>query len=696
MGFDLLNLKLSYSSYEDDILKDFYIPALSEAVQYDRIAGFFSSASLSLAARGISGIIKNNGIMRVITSPLMNERDVEVIHNVYSGSNEGFENLLMRGIFEVDDVIQNDHLSAFYWLLSKGKLEIKIAVPKNSDISSISGLFHIKIGIMRDSNNRVITFSGSVNETASAWISNTEEFKVFDSVKLEQNGYCEADQQRFNALWNNKLDKVYVVDLPKAVKDAMIQRAPSTLSPILARIDENVKHNEVPTKPFENLSLFENQQLAVEKWFDNGRMGIFEMATGTGKTRTAIGCMIKCIMEKEVSIVVISAPQNTILLQWKKEIVRTGLTGYRSIMADSSNPNWHNDIIDEVLNLQANIDTALIVFTTHATLSSEYFIKKVTQARYPHSLLLICDEVHGIGALNSRKALINSYKYRLGLSATPERWFDETGSAIIMEYFGKVIYSFPISEALTTLNPLTKKPYLVHYYYYPIFVSLTDEELYEYQRLTNKLVRLIQSSKNLLETGDYMEKLLFTRANLYKKAINKLAVFSKLITEIQIKNTIIYTCDSHLAIVLGMLSQSKIVCHPFTQNESTQPCAKFGGLSEREYIINRFIEQDYSALVAIKCLDEGVDIPSADQAIIMTSSGNPREYIQRIGRIIRPCKGKGHAKIYDFIIKPNFTKLDEELSKLEQSIYTKELARAIEIAQNAINGMDAYHLLYNS
>ncbi len=695
MSFKDLQLKRGYRSTKDDILNDFYIPVLTEAVSYDRIAGYFSSASLSVAARGIAGLIRNNGRMRLITSPELTDKDYELFNAYFDENNPSSEQVFLRHLEDLENLLYQDHLRALCWLLEQDKLEIKIAIPTTDNEIDVSGLFHLKTGILRDKEGDTLTFSGSVNETASAWSLNREEFKVFLSSDTESAEFSRIDKDNFDSLWSGMDDDVRVIDLPDSVRNELIRRSPKNIEEVLDRIGGGSKTMPEKTKtPYERLGLFDNQEEAVQAWFANDRSGIFEMATGTGKTRTAIGCMIQCFEQNIVNLVVISAPQNTILTQWEKEIKQTGLGSYECITCDSSNPAWHLDVYDNLLALYGNRNSRLIIFTTHRTLSSEAFIKINEETKNSSHKLLICDEVHGIGAKESRAALLSDYELRLGLSATPSRWFDEYGTKTIMDFFGKIVYSFPISEALTTLNPITNKPYLVHYYYYPIFVTLNMEEIEEYLNLTKKIVRGFNTSHSLDEKSDWLEMLMYKRADIYKKAIDKLAKFKRLVNEIDTSNTIVFTCDKHIEHVLAILSEAKIRCHPFTENEGTRPLPKYGGLSQRDYIIKGFVEQDYSALVAIKCLDEGVDIPCANTAIIMTSSGNPREYIQRIGRVIRPNKGKYSARIYDFIVKPSFDLFDEELQSVERIVFEKEMTRVSEISKNAINSMDVYTIIY--
>lgn len=694
MSFKDLQLKRGYRSTRDDILNEFYIPVLSEAVSYDRIAGYFSSASLSVAARGIAGLIRNNGQMRLITSPELTDKDYELFKQHYLSDTPELDQIFLRHLDDLEDLLHQDHLRALCWLLEQGKLEIKVAIPKRSCTKDSAGLFHLKIGILRDKDGDTLTFSGSVNETASAWSKNREEFKVFLDSNSESTVFCKIDEDHFDSLWNGRDGDVDIIDLPDSVKKELIRRSPTNIEEAIERISVEPKTTPEKAKtPYEKLSLFINQEEAVQSWFDNNRRGVFAMATGTGKTRTAIGCIIRCLETKVARLIVISAPQNTIVQQWIKEIKNIELPDFRYTIADSSNNQWREEIIGNFLVLSLDKDSVFFVFTTHRTLSSDYFTNIIRSNNKVGQILLVCDEVHGIGAVKSRQALIKDYKHRLGLSATPERWFDDKGSKVVFDYFGKIVYSFPIEKALIERNPATRKPYLCRYNYYPVFVMLSDEELEDYQRLTAKIIMLMGSQDDESSESQY-ELLLYKRANIYKKAEEKLKVFATLVDEVDVRNSIIFTCDKHIEQVKTILSAKGLTFHSFTQEQGTKSDPRFGYLSEREFIISKFTEGLYSVLISIKCLDEGIDIPSADKAIIMTSGGNPREYIQRLGRVIRQHDSKQLAYIYDFIVIPRYKRMDPVFGEIEKKIFQKEVERAIGIAANANNSIDVVRKLY--
>lgn len=299
-----------------------------------------------------------------------------------------------------------------------------------------------------------------------------------------------------------------------------------------------------------------------------------------------------------------------------------------------------------------------------------------------------------MGAGKMKNALVEDYIYRLGLSATPQRWFDDVGSKLIEEYFGNDSFIFSIEDALRECNPLTGKTFLVNYHYHPRFITLTDEELEEYKKLTEKIRKASCYSKN--EENEWLQRLRFQRAGIEKKARNKYNELKKILDEIDdISDTIIFVDPGQIDEVMRILASRNITATPYTQQQGTKPSEKYGGRSEREYIIECFKRQKYQVLVAIKCLDEGIDIPSAKRAIVMASSSNPREYVQRIGRIIRQAPGKYQADIYDMIIKPDLNGFNDEMRQLELHIFKKEMDRVLDLSRNALDNVTVCNTVYS-
>jgi len=692
-----LELKRAYSSDYDDILYDFYIPALEETIEYDRLAGFFSSSTLAAAAAGILGLINNKGQMNLVTSTRLTQEDLNEILVAKKNPEKYLEEFMLRELDnkDMENEFINNHVRALGWMLANMKLSIKVAVCYNNmgeiidyEEADEKGIFHQKVGILKDSIGNVVTFSGSVNETASGWLGNIEEFKVFTSWNEIENEYVKTDIEKFNRFWNNNAQFVKVFDIPKAVEHRLIQLAPKDIGDLkLERWHKKIKRRKA--------RLFQYQKDAIEKWIENGMHGIFEMATGTGKTYTALGCLDEVNKRTNKTLAVITCPYQHLVQQWKREIEKYGVDFDLLIVADSSNKNWKNQLADSLIDISLGFKSKIIVLTTHDTFSSNAFLTILAQNKNDTPYLIIGDEVHSVGSPQLKRGLQHYYDYRLGLSATPRRWFDEAGTKFLFEYFGSTVFEFDLSDALTKINPITGQTFLTPYIYEPTFVFLNDKEMDDYLETTKSIFKNFSNSKNNDERNSHLEHLLFKRANIIKNAQDKYFALEKFLDNNDgLRRTIIYCSPEQIDAVFKSVVQRGIVAHTFTMSEGTKPDANLQGLSQRSYILNKFSEGRYQVLVAIKCLDEGVDIPQASQALFMASSGNPREYIQRIGRVIRRYHGKEIAVINDFIVFPFRNGVPEERNQMEKIIFEQEQTRYFEIARLSVNNAFALSKLY--
>ena len=699
-NFSNLPLKISYDSGTDDILRDFYIPVLSTANRYDRIAGFFSSSTLAIAARGMEAFIANGGIMRLVTCPRLSSSDVAAL----KGSTDNLDAVIYKNFItsyeNISDKFELDHVKALGWMIANNLLTIKIAVVRNncgvcnSDEIERLGIMHQKVGILYDQAGNVLSFSGSNNESASGWMANTEEFKVFCSWQGAL-PYIESDRQRFDSFWDGKRLDVEVKDIPDAIKEKLIVESRDFKPEYIATKKYFSMQVDVKKKK-QKLQLFYYQQDAVDMWQKNNRLLLLQMATGTGKTRTAIGCIEKALKDTKPLLIVIACPQVTLADQWKRDIDSLDIDIMHTIMLNGNVKNWHIMFNREMLRLKLGQYKHLVVYTTHQICSSKKFLDVITAEKFNKIMkFLIGDEVHGMGADKTKKGLIEEYTYRLGLSATPQRWFDDAGSKLIEEYFGNKSFEFTIHDALTEINPVTKKNFLVKFDYEPCFVFLTDDEIEEYKKLTEKIIK---SKRYMDDENVYLQMLRFKRADIEKNAVVKYDELERILNDIGdgINNTIIFVSDAQIDNVIKILGKRGISATKFTQEQGTSPLVKYGGISERDFIISKFKSQEYQVLVAIKCLDEGIDIPSADTAIIMASSTNPREYVQRIGRIIRQAPGKYSARIYDMILEPDYYRLgDEKLAAIERHIFEKEMVRVKDLSQDAANSVTVLTKVYD-
>jgi len=698
MSLRNLPLKKAYSSDFDDVLQDFYIPALTEATEYKRLAGFFSSSSLATAARGILGLIRNDGVMKLVASPKLKREDLDILMECHKDPEKFMEEKMLDALERLENEFIRDHVRALGWMAATKRLEIRVAIlhdehgnPLSYEEGQQRGTFHQKVGILKDSQGNALSFSGSINETASGWLENIEEFKVFRGWEPFEKEYIEADISKFNMFWNNQSKKVKVVKIPQAVEKKLIEIAPEDIE----KIDMGKWYRKSKGETT-NIMLFQHQKGAVESWVKNKMKGIFEMATGTGKTFAALGCLEKASKTCGRLVVIITCPYQHLIQQWRRDIGKFGIS-FDQLFADSSNPSWKNNLADALVDISLGYKENLIILTTHRTFSSNNFRSILERNKNEFNILLIGDEVHGLGAKESRKGLTNEYGLRLGLSATPRRWFDFAGTKAIYDYFGDIVFEFGLEEAINTINPATGRTYLTPYRYIPKFVSLSAQELDEYIEKTKSIVRRFNKAKSHDEKDEILEGLLFRRADIIKNAVEKYRVLEEILDETgsNIKWAIVYCTPQQIDKVMEILSKRGIVIHRFTMDEGIKPEKKYDGLSERDFIIKKFAEGKYQALVAMKCLDEGVDVPPARTAILMASSGNPREYVQRIGRVVRRYPGKAEAIIYDLIVIPNFTYIPKELRDMERRIFEKELRRYEEIARIAVNNAGALKMVYD-
>lgn len=671
MSLKDLDIKFAYDSDEDDILNEFYIPTLSTSIKYFRLSGFFTSKTLAIAARGMEEFIKNNGKMELICSAKLNEEDIEMIKIAHANPLKIIEESMIKELDDIQNEFEKDHVSALGWMIVHGQLKIKIALVYNKNEEPILGLFHQKIGIFADKEGNMISFSGSDNETGPGLTDNIEEFKVFKNWEEGTSHFVESDRETFEKFWTDDGARTKIFDLPEAIEKKLMEKSPKNINSLNLS-----KHYNKNDNSDSKIRLFKHQKEAIQSWFDHNNKGIFNMATGTGKTFTALGCLKKLTKEKNNFLTVIACPQSHLITQWEKDVKKC--ITQDTLITGSTNYHWRNELKELIKLLNYDIIKFPVVLTTHRTLASNDFIKRIKE--FSGDILIIVDEMHGIGSAENRFALIGDYEYRLGLSATPDRWYDEEGTTIINDYFGGCVYSFDMKMAI-------KKGYLTPYIYKPIFVDLDEDELEEYLKLTTQIARLV-SNKNQDEKK--LTLLSNKRQAVINNAAEKYIVLRRLLDKNKdIKDLLVYCSPQQIDKVQKILTEKGVTQHKFTGKEGTKKNKTYNNLTERDFILENFSEGKYHALVAMKCLDEGVDIPSAKTAILMSSTSNPREYIQRRGRILRTCEGKDLAIIYDLIVYP----IIKNMSDAEKNILKKEKIRYNEFANSAKNAAECSKLL---
>lgn len=691
MSYEQLNILPSYKTNRNDIVKEFYLPVLRKSVLYKRAVGFFSSTALVELSKGLAELVKQRGKIKFIVSPLLSPEDIEAIQKGYDQRGI-IESALLRQFEEPKNNSEEERLNWLATLIAIGALEIKVAF---TPPSRRGGMYHEKIGIVYDEQGNKIAFTGSMNETINAFHNNYESIVVFNSLESKDFSRVETLERDFDSLWAGREDNITVLDFPKALRDKLLSFKKPTCDLTLDDKLE-IEAEEYFIKPGEpcipkGVDLHKYQKDAIQAWGEAGYRGIFDMATGTGKTYTGLGAAVRLFEEKNRAAILIVCPYQHLVEQWVEDIEAFNMRPIIGYSA-SKQKDWKKRLQNAVIDFKLGIINVFCFVTTNATYSSEYVQKELN--KLGKDTFLLIDEAHNFGAEHLRTTLNLKFEYRLALSATLERHGDIEGTQALYDYFGDKCIEYGLKRAIDE-NKLTP------YYYHPEIVYLTEEELAYYRDISHRISKACRFSKDgRLELTEQAKKLLIERARIVAGASNKVQLLKELMQQ--------YKDQSHILIYCGatrtsdfkqdaserdeegerqIVAVSKMLGHElgmkvthFTSAESAE---------EREDIKRRFAEVDpYQAIVAIKCLDEGVNIPSIKIAFILASSTNPKEYIQRRGRVLRKAANKPYAIIYDFVTLPtplDYVNAESDFAKMDRSLIRKELMRMQEFGEIAIN-----------
>jgi superfamily II DNA or RNA helicase len=432
---------------------------------------------------------------------------------------------------------------------------------------------------------------------------------------------------------------------------------------------------------------------AYSNWRGNNYQGIFAMATGTGKTITSLNCLLQETNERDDRIyhAIILVPTITLVNQWSDEALRFN---FQEIIKVSSKFQWESELAT-TLSTAKKIPTSFIVITTYASFIKDRFNKYIKDL--PSDTVFIADEAHNIGSPSVLGRLPNVLlQKRIGLSATPKRIYDMEGSIAMENFFNDsepYTYSFSMERAI-------EEGILCKYYYHPHIVNLTAEELREYMEITKKLSKFFNRGSGSLDVNDIVQMLLLKRKRIIHKAVNKLETTRQILKdrfekERSLKYTFIYVPEG----VTPELEEDEQADEETIKiiNQYTREIGRIdtsikvnqfiSGMADRNEVLDQFKEGKIHVIASMKCLDEGVDIPRAEHAIFCSSTGNPRQFIQRRGRILRTHPKKDIAIIHDLIVIPDLTSSDSnsDTFRTERSLVEKELERVMYFASLAIN-----------
>ncbi|WP_308798160.1 DEAD/DEAH box helicase family protein [Streptomyces sp. UH6] len=681
-----------YRSDRSDLVEDFYIPALAAATSYDRAVGYFATSVIAALGQGMDEFTARGGIMRIIASPYLEPADIQEIECGYE-----LRKILQRAALRdleksVEDERAARGLGKLGRLIAAGRVDFKIAyVEQRGRV----GMYHEKIGVFRDEGN-IVAFKGSANETRSGLVGNFEAIEVYRSWDPRDFDRAMRISQDFEDLWNDRTPTLRVLPFTEAAK-VVIERSalatagredldnlPSGGTPISAMPTDLVGMLAIP----QSLSVRDYQKEAVQGWFHNECRGILRMATGTGKTLTALSAAAQLarVLRKNSGgfhlLTVVVAPYQHLVDQWASDIERFGVTPLRAYESASKwSPHAYNLL--ESLSL-GGVNGGVIV-TTNATFGSTTFQGLLNA--YRGNLLLIADEAHNLGARHLRTQLPPNAQYRLALSATPERWFDEEGTDALTDYFGRVTFEMGIGEAI-------RRGALCRYAYTPVLVELDDEEAELYAETSAKIARLIAAGTDLKEDSDGdspLGRLLKKRADILGHARGKIKALRDEIEKRQSgSHQLIYCAEGkHPLLQTEGTDGARQIDQVMTMvgNELQMTAARYTSDTKRparQDILRRFQENSLQVITAMRCLDEGVDVPVARTAYLLASSSNPRQFIQRRGRVLRKAPGKDSADIIDFVVVPP-PGGDALQYDTERNLLRREFARVEEFAHLAEN-----------
>ena len=662
---------------------------LPRTVLYQRAAGYLSSGVFASIPDAFADFFQSGSVMEIVCSDQFSGSDVEALSRAVVDR----PNVRRRWATVSDAFASRRWPWILSFLIANDLLKIKVAfrTPERT-----LGLFHEKTGIFHDANGHRVAFCGSANESAGGLRLNFESVDVFFSWEHQTLAKrVDTLQSCFDQLWRDETTGLRVLDLASALRDGLFSTdRPGSESSTATRELRGRSFVTMKKSPPElvvppaNLKLWAHQERAILAWGNAGGKGTVEMATGGGKTLTALVAASRAYDRIGPGMcILLTAPLIHLVDQWRDVSHRFGL---RPIRCAEGRGRWIGELAAAVFALNTGSRPVLSVAATAATFGTPEFQEIVERVRKP--ILLIADEVHNYGSSRLTNALPSNAMLRLGLSATPQRWLDPEGTKALTDYFGDVVFTYSLKEAVSdgVLTP---------YRYYPRLITLDESEFERYIQLSQLIGRYMHGQRET-EISPKLQKLLLRRARLVGSARNKLGVLREHLYSRQMDTGILVYCGD--GTVEGQATAESLrqvdQVAGMIGTELDISCGRYVAdtlVSERRRLARDFAAGRIRALVAIRCLDEGIDIPGARTAYVLASSTNPRQFIQRRGRLLRRSPGKTRADIFDFFVRPPNRYLDRMGAEWRagQALIRSQIRRAREFADVADNGPDAREVL---
>lgn len=630
MNYRDIPLEISYKSVGEDTFSHILNPLLTCTKIYKRSVGFFSSSALNFIGDGILELARNGGKIYLATSPQLSDEDILAIQSGYE-AREIVEKQFLSEVQTALKVLSDDNAKMLYMLIKEEIVEIKIVTRDN-------GIYHDKLALLEDFDGNIIACVGSNNETGSGYRYNYEKVRVYKSWN-DNEGRIDDEMSEFESIWNNDNSDLKVYDFMDAFEKEVLSR---------------VNNTGIYKKETNKYIMRQYQIDAKDRWNENLHKGFFVMATGTGKTITALNAIKDFVNDNRI-FTVIAVPYKHLVSQWAEDV--------KEFFPAASINVVHGEIKDGETKIYASYLQSqksykpIIVITTIKSFFLERYVNLYNQIEYEK--LLIVDEAHNFANRISDE-LSSKYPYKLGLSATPVFGNDEAKTKMLLDWFGGQVVDLPIEKALGK--------YLVNYKYHPIYVRASEDDEKKFAKATTLMLSGIDPVNKIIIDEEKFTLGYRGRLRAISMAEEKHERIGEIFSHIQDKDhTIIYCSDGrlwygdksndaqevrHLEYILKLINNS---CLSSVNSGKASKFTATENIDERMQLIDSFNKGYIEYLVAIRCLDEGINIPSIKSALILSSNDNYREFVQRRGRILRLYPGKEIAHIYDVIVLPSIS-----------------------------------------
>lgn len=649
-----------YRSTFNDFDNEFLNPSYAESISFDRGSGYFSLKSLILSMEGLLKFIRNGGNIRLICNPELSNDDIELIaRGLLIDDKRTTADLINSFTYEELNEAESTKMDIICNLIAAGRLKIKIAFMPD-------GVYHEKFGIFTDAEGENVYFNGSNNSTISANKKNFESFMVSTSWNNEKARISiQNEKQYFDNLWENKIDnkRIIVYDFPKALEEKIF-----TAYKVSESLEQAI-HRYQDKKEIKSKTLYPFQEIAIEQFIKNGYKHFYEMATGTGKTFTSVKTIKKVQEYNKKIFVIICVPQIDLQNQWYRALRDEGFEEILFFGGESDTKQTDDNITKAIIHWFSSEETIICV-----SIYDTFFSKVYDKCENIDNLFVIFDEAHNLN-YNQIKKLPKSAKMKLGLSATIERYNPREEKAIINYFTEGTIepYFYGIEKAI-------ENGFLSHYNYHPIYVRLSFDDYERYVAKSKVLGKYLASRKdeNDHTYDEAISRLANERCLILKQANIKLTELEKMMDEYDFRNSVVY-CGQGKDEDSSIVDKVTEILYLNGKYDVSQFTSK---TKDRKQVLYEFENNYYDTLVAIKCFDEGVDVPKLDKIYILASDSSLRQTVQRRGRVLRKCRetGKTIANIFDMVVLPPLGIYD-----VPHALIITEFGRVLEYTRLADN-----------